>query len=63
MLSSYANVMKGSNNGPVITPGNVADSFLVKQIVTGEMPKREPRLLPAEVRAISTWVETGAPNN
>jgi uncharacterized membrane protein len=63
VLKTYADVIAGSSNGPVITPGDVADSFLIKQITTGKMPKNEPRLLPAEIRTISAWVASGAPNN
>jgi hypothetical protein len=63
VLKTYADVMKGSNNGPVINPGNVEDSLLISQIVNGKMPKREPRLLPAEIRLITAWVEAGAPDN
>ncbi len=62
-LTSHADVLAGSWNGPVVEPGDVEDSFLIEQIVTGEMPKREPRLLPAEIRAIQAWVEAGAPDN
>jgi len=63
ILQSYQEVMAGSWNGPVIEPGDVEASYLIEQIVTGEMPKKEPRLLPGEVRTISQWVEAGAPNN
>jgi hypothetical protein len=55
--------MAGSWNGPVIEPGNAADSLLVEQIVSGDMPKKEPRLLPAEIRAISDWIDAGALDN
>ncbi len=63
VLKTYAGIMKGSNNGPVINPGNVEDSLLISQVVSGKMPKREPRLLPAEIRLITAWVEAGAPDN
>lgn len=63
VLKTYADVMKGSNNGPVINPGNVTDSFLNSQIVKGEMPKRQPRLLESEIKIITAWVEAGAPDN
>lgn len=62
-LTSYEEIMAGSMNGPVIEPGNVENSYLIEQIVTGKMPKKEPRLLPAEIRLITAWVEAGAPNN
>ncbi|MCB0155359.1 MAG: hypothetical protein KDF65_11240, partial [Anaerolineae bacterium] len=60
---TYEGILAGSYNGPVVEPGNVEDSYLIEQVVTGEMPKREPRLLPGEVRTLSEWVAAGAPNN
>lgn len=63
VLATYADVMAGSVNGPVIVPGNAEDSYLVEQIVSGDMPKRAPRLLPAEIRFITDWVNSGAPDN
>jgi mono/diheme cytochrome c family protein len=63
VLKSYADVMAGSDNGPVITPGDVANSFLIEQVVNGKMPKKGPRLLPAQIRTLSDWVAAGAPNN
>lgn len=50
-------------NGPVIEPGDVENSYLIELIVEGKMPKKEPRLLPAQIRAITAWVEAGAPDN
>jgi len=63
VLKTYADVMAGSVNGPVIEPGNAVDSYLVEQITSGKMPKRGPRLLPAEIQAISDWIDAGAPDN
>lgn len=62
-LTSYADILAGSWNGSVVEPGDIAGSFLVEQIETGEMPKKEPDLLPAEIRIIKAWVEAGAPDN
>lgn len=63
ILKTYADALAGSWNGPVIEPGSAPDSFLVEQIASGEMPKNEPRLLPSEIRAISDWIDAGAPDN
>ena len=63
VLKSSADVMAGSWNGPVIEPGSADDSYLIEQIVSGEMPKRAPRLLPAQIRFIIDWVNAGAPDN
>lgn len=62
-LRTYAGLLEGSFNGPVIEPGNAGESYLVEQIVSGDMPKREPRLLPGEIRIITDWVNAGAPDN
>jgi hypothetical protein len=62
-MTSYADIMAGSWNGFVLEPGSAEDSYLVEQIVSGEMPKKEPRLLPGEVRLISAWIDAGAPDN
>lgn len=62
-LKSYSDVMAGSANGPVITPGDAANSFLIEQILNGKMPKQGPKLLPAEIRTLSDWVAAGARNN
>lgn len=63
VMTSYADLLKGSWNGPVLEPGDAENSFLVEQIVSGEMPKKEPRLLPAEIRVIRAWIEAGALDN
>ena len=62
-MKTYAAVMKGSNNGPVVKPGNAKDSELVILIVDGKMPKCAARLPDAEIARISDWVKAGAPNN
>ena len=63
VLKSYADVMAGSENGYVITPGDPANSTLIDMITSGRMPKSGPRLLPSQVRLITQWVKEGAQNN
>ncbi len=63
VLKSYDDLMQGSENGPVVEPGDPANSLLVDLIQKGKMPKRGPKLLPAQIRAITDWVAAGAPNN
>lgn len=63
ILKSYAEVIAGSWNGPVVEPGNSGESLLVEMISSGKMPKKGPRLLPAQVRAIIDWIDAGAPDN
>jgi mono/diheme cytochrome c family protein len=62
-LKSFAEVMQGSDNGGVIVPGDPANSLLVRQVESGEMPKRGPKLLPRQIQAIVAWIAAGAPDN
>lgn len=62
-LKTYNDLMAGSENGPVVTPGNAADSQLVQMIVNQKMPKRGPKLTPPQVQLITDWVSQGALNN
>ncbi len=62
-LKTFADVMAGSRNGAAIEPGNAAGSYLVELILSGDMPKREPRLLPTEIQIISDWIDAGALDN
>jgi len=62
-LKTYADIMQGSENGPVVTVGNAVDSKLVEMIVNQKMPKRGPKLTPPQVQVITDWVNQGALNN
>jgi hypothetical protein len=55
--------MAGSENGPVVIPGDSVTSSLVQQIISGEMPRRAPRLPASEIETIATWVDEGAQDN
>lgn len=62
-LLSYDQILSGSDNGAVIIPGDVEGSLLIELIASRKMPKRGPKLTPAQVQIISDWVAAGAPNN
>jgi uncharacterized membrane protein len=62
-LKTHASLMTGSSNGPVVTPGDAANSLLVELVVTQKMPKRGPKLTPAQVQLITDWVNQGALDN
>ncbi len=62
-MQTYDNIFAGSRNGPVIEPGNAADSLLVQLIVDGEMPNRGAPVTPEELQLIIDWVNQGALNN
>jgi len=55
--------MAGSDNGPVVIPGDVKNSLLVELITTQEMPKRGPKLTPLQIQLITDWVNQGALDN
>jgi mono/diheme cytochrome c family protein len=62
-LKTYTDMMQGSENGPVVTAGNAADSKLIELILNQKMPKRGPKLTPPQVELITNWVNQGALNN
>jgi uncharacterized membrane protein len=63
LMRTYEEIMAGSENGPVIVPGDVANSKLVELVASQKMPKRGPKLTPPQVQLITDWVAAGAPNN
>jgi hypothetical protein len=63
LLGSYDELMAGSENGPVVVPGDTANSLFVELISNQKMPKRGPKLTPPQVQLITDWVNSGAPNN
>ncbi len=62
-METYESLMTGSQNGPVIIPGKANESLLAQKILKGEMPKRGPKLTPAQVQMIIDWINAGAQNN
>ena len=62
-METYDSLMAGSQNGAVIVAGNAKESLLARKILKGEMPKRGPKLTPAQVQIIIDWINAGAPNN
>lgn len=62
-LTRYRTAIVGSINGPVIVPGNPDESYLVEQIVSGQMPKRGDPLSSTEIEIVIAWIEAGAPEN
>ena len=62
-LTTHANILSGSDNGPVVTPGDAANSLLVEMVATQKMPKRGPKLTPPQIQLITDWVNQGALDN
>jgi hypothetical protein len=63
LMRTYEEIMAGSDNGPIVVPGDVANSLMVELVAANEMPKRGPKLSPPQVQIITEWVAAGAPNN
>ncbi len=56
-LSTYADAIKGAQDGPVIVPGDAAGSKLISVQLTGTHPGQ---LSPEELALVKSWIETGA---
>jgi uncharacterized membrane protein len=63
LMGSYDEILAGSDNGPVIVPGEAANSLMVELVTNQKMPKRGPKLTPPQVQLVTDWVNSGAPNN
>jgi hypothetical protein len=65
-LDSYASLMKGSNRGPGVIPGDPSKSELIRR-VTGQSEPRMPYTGPPwltdeEVQTLERWIAAGAPS-
>jgi formate dehydrogenase subunit gamma len=56
-LATYADAMRGGSDGPVIVPGDSANSNLVLVQTTGGHPGQ---LSPDELSAVKNWIDAGA---
>jgi uncharacterized membrane protein len=63
VMLTYADIMAGSDNGPVVIPGDAEHSLLAELVSTQEMPKRGPKLTPPQVQVIMYWINQGALDN
>lgn len=67
-VEGYAQVMRGTLNGPVIEPGESYFSTLQIVVEHGadpskSMPKDSAKLSSAEIQTIGEWIDQGAKNN
>ncbi len=53
-------LVAGGESGSAIVPGKPEQGGLLKLVESGEMPKRDKKLTPAEVALIRSWIATGA---
>lgn len=62
-LETYADIVAGSEDGPVVVAGDAANSSFVQLVVSGDMPKQGPKLTHAELQLLIDWVHQGALDN
>lgn len=62
-LLSYSTLIAGSENGPVVVPGDADSSKLIELIATQKMPKRGAKLNTVQVQVFTDWVNQGALDN
>jgi mono/diheme cytochrome c family protein len=62
-LATHADVMAGSDYGPVVVPVSAGTSRLVDVLLSGEMPLGGRPLDDYKIQTISDWIDAGAPNN
>ena len=62
-MKTHAAIMAGSENGPVVSPGDAANSSMAQLVIEGKMPKRGPKLTPDQVQLVVDWINQGALDN
>ncbi len=63
-LDSRAAILKGSENGSIVKPGDPDDSDLIKSVRhegDTKMPEKEPKLPDDQIAALADWVKMGLP--
>jgi hypothetical protein len=61
-VRSHAGLLEGGESGPALLPGSADQSLLFQMVQKGEMPPgKNPKLTPAEVALLKTWIDHGAP--
>ena len=53
-------LVAGGEEGPAIVPGKPDQSPLLHRVESGQMPKRDKKLSPAEIAILRRWIATGA---
>lgn len=62
-VTTYADLMKGSEYGTVVEAGDPAASLLMEMITAGEMPQDAPAMPADEIEILRAWIAAGAQNN
>jgi len=63
IMKTYNDLLAGSDNGPVVIPGDSGNSLMAELLLANKMPKRGPKLTPPQVQLIVDWIDQGALNN
>ena len=63
IMKTYNDLLAGSDNGPVVIPGDSGNSLMAELLLANKMPKRGPKLTPPQVQLIVDWINQGALNN
>jgi hypothetical protein len=62
-MNTRESLVEGSENGPVVEPGNSADSLLMEAILSNDksdrMPPKGPRMPADQVEIIRKWIDGG----
>jgi len=62
-LATYADILDGGKDGPIVQPGHSADSMIVKRLTGAgdeeQMPKDDPPLPDGEIALIARWIDEG----
>lgn len=62
-METYSGLLKGSENGPVVIPGDAKNSELLKRLKGESYPRMPmngpPYLNESETRLISNWIDAG----
>jgi len=61
ILNDPALILRGGQNGPVITKGSPDKSLLIQRVKEGSMPPGGTHLSSAEIGVLEAWIRTGAP--
>lgn len=63
-LTTFESLLRGGDNGPIVKPGNSADSLLIKKLLGtadgNRMPQGKPPLAKAALDLVSQWIDEGA---
>jgi len=59
-LETFAALMTGVDGSAVIDPGRSKESRLIEIIASGEMPKGDKKVSPAELAILTKWIDQGA---